>query len=161
FAAMAALDLHGWKEAAALPPPPKGGRDTYWARAIGAARSGDLKAASADIKHLEQLIAEGKRRGRGRSEPAPNEKPTDLREANAWLAFAMGKTDEAVTELRAAADQEDKEGGEGVGLPAREMLADMLFELKRPADAMAEYKTNLQNAPNRFNGFLGAARAAQ
>src|SRR5262249_16991782 len=135
FAAMAALDLHRWKEAAALSPPPKGGRDTYWARAIGAARSVELQAASADIKHLEQLITQGKRRGRGRSDSAPNEKFTDLREANAWLAFAMGKTDEAVSELRGAVDQEDREGGEGVGLSAREMLADMLLEFKRPADA--------------------------
>jgi hypothetical protein len=41
------------------------------------------------------------------------------------------------------------------------MLADMLLELKRPADALAEYRINLQNAPNRFDGLLGAGRAAQ
>ena len=41
------------------------------------------------------------------------------------------------------------------------MLADMLLELKRPADALAEYKTVLKNSPNRFDGILGAARSAQ
>jgi len=41
------------------------------------------------------------------------------------------------------------------------MLADMLLELKRPAEAIAEYKTVLKNSPNRFDGLLGAARSAQ
>jgi len=63
--------------------------------------------------------------------------------------------------LRAAADRQDKNGGESVGVPAREMLADMLLELKRPADALAEYKMVLKNSPNRFDGLLGAARSAQ
>jgi len=161
LSALAALDLHQWKEAASLPAPPKDGRDTFWARAIGAARSGDVQEVGSAVKRLEQLIAEGEKRGRNRNDSAPGEKPTDLREANAWLAFALGQRDEALAELRAAADHEDKNGGEGVGVPAREMLADMLFELKRPADALAEYRIDLQNAPNRFDGLLGAARAAQ
>jgi uncharacterized protein HemY len=46
-------------------------------------------------------------------------------------------------------------------VPAREMLADMLMELKRPSDALVEYRIVLKNAPNRFDGLLGAARAAQ
>ena len=161
LSALAAVDLHRWKEAASLPAPAKGGRDTFWARAIGAARAGDVKEADSSVKRLAQLIGEGQRRGRGRTDSDSGEKPSDLREAEAWLAYARGKSDEAITELRAAADHEDKNGGEGVGVPAREMLADMLFELKRPADALAEYKINLQNAPNRFDGLLGAARAAQ
>jgi hypothetical protein len=37
----------------------------------------------------------------------------------------------------------------------------MLLELKRPAEALAEYKTVLKNSPNRFDGLLGAARSAQ
>ena len=41
------------------------------------------------------------------------------------------------------------------------MLADMLFELKRPAEALAEYKTALKNSPNRFDSLFGAAHAAQ
>lgn len=161
FSALVALDLHRWKEAAALSLPPKGGRDTFWARAIGAARSGDSTQAQADLQRLRDLIAKGERRGRSFTDSNPAEKPSDLREAEAWLALAQGKSDEAVAELRAAAAHEDKQGGESVSIPAREMLADMLLELKRPAEALAEYKTNLQNAPNRFDGLLGAARAAQ
>jgi Tfp pilus assembly protein PilF len=161
FSALATLDLHRWKEAAELPPPPKGGRDTFWARAIGAARSGDVNAAESALKRLDQLIAEGAKRGRNRAGSGSDEKPVDVQEAEAWLAFAKGQTQDALTALRAAADHEDKNGGEGVGVPAREMLADLLLELKHPAEALAEYKANLQTAPNRFDGLLGAARAAQ
>ena len=164
FTARTALELHRWKEAAALPIPAtrKDWLDTvYWARAIGAARSGDVAGAEADVKELTRLVAEREKRARKEGYDVSNEKATDLREAEGWLAFAKGKPDEALQELRAGADRQDKGGGESVSVPAREMLADMLMELKRPADALAEYKAVLKNSPNRFNGLLGAARSAQ
>ena len=164
LAARTALELHRWKEAAALPLPAtrKNWSDTtYWARAIGAARSGDVPGAESDVKELTQLVAEREKRSKKSGYTVSAEKATDLREAEAWLAFAKGKSDEALQELRAAADRQDKNGGESVGIPAREMLGDMLLELKRPAEAIAEYKTVLKNSPNRFDGLLGAARSAQ
>ncbi len=164
FTARTALELHRWKEASALPIPAtrKDWLDTvYWGRAIGAARSSDIAGAEADVKELTQLVAEREKRARKEGYGVSNEKATDLGEAEAWLAFAKGKPDEALQELRAAADHQDKNGGESVGIPAREMLADMLLELKRPAEALAEYKTVQKNSPNRFDGLLGAARSAQ
>jgi Tfp pilus assembly protein PilF len=164
LAARTALELHRWKEAAALPVPAIRHAwfdTTYWARAIGAARSVDVSAAESAVKELTQLVAEREKRTRKEGYNVSNEKANDLREAEAWLFFAKGKSEEALTELRAAADHQAKNGGESVGIPAREMLADMLFELKRPADALAEYKTVLTNSPNRFDGLWGAARAAQ
>jgi tetratricopeptide (TPR) repeat protein len=158
------LELHRWKDAADLPIPAvrKDWLDTlYWTRAIGAARSGDIAAAESDLKELTQLVAEREKRARKEGYDVSSEKATDLREAEAWLAFAKGKTDEALAELRAGADHQDKNGGESVSVPAREMLADMLLELKRPAEALAEYRTVLKNSPNRFDGLLGAARSAQ
>jgi hypothetical protein len=163
LAARTALELHRWKEAAALPAPAirKNWQDTtYWARAIGAARSGDVTAAEADVKELIQLVADREKRARKSGYGVSTEKASDLREAEAWLAFAKGKSDEALQELRAAADHQDKNGGESVGIPAREMLADMLLELKRPADALAEYKTVLKNSPQRFDALYGAIQAA-
>ncbi len=163
FAARTALELHRWKEAAALPIPAtrKDWLDTvYWARAIGAARSGDIVGAEASVKELAQLVVERDKRARKEGYSVSNEKATDLREAEAWLAFAKGKSDEAIVELRAAAAHQDKGGGESVSVPAREMLADMLVELKRPAEAIAEYKTALKNSPNRFDSLYGAMRAA-
>jgi hypothetical protein len=164
LAARTALELHRWKEAAALPVPAirKNWQDTtFWARAIGEARSDDVAGAESDVKELARLVAEREERSKKRGYTVSTEKATDLREAEAWLAFARGKSDEALQELRAGADRQDKDGGESVGIPAREMLADMLLELKRPADALAEYKTVLKNSPNRFDGLLGAARSAQ
>src|SRR6266478_6375836 len=164
FTARTAMELHRWKEAAALPVPAtrKDWLDNvYWARAIGAARSGDVTGAEADVRELTQLVADREKRARKEGYGVSNEKASDLREAEAWLAFAKGKSDEALQELRTAADRQDKNGGESVGIPAREMLADMLVELNRPAEALAEYKTVLKNSPNRFDGLLGAARSAQ
>jgi hypothetical protein len=164
LAARTALELHRWKEAASLPIPAtrKDWLDTiYRASAIGAARIGDVAGAESDVKELTQLVADREKRSKKRGYPVSTEKATDLREAEAWLAFSKGKSDEALQELRAAADHQDKNGGDSVGIPAREMLADMLLELKRPAEAIAEYKTVLKNSPNRFDGLLGAARSAQ
>jgi hypothetical protein len=62
--------------------------------------------------------------------------------------------------LRRAANREDAEGGESVAVPAREVLADVLFELKRSREALSAYRAVLKVAPNRFDALLGAARAA-
>ena len=45
-------------------------------------------------------------------------------------------------------------------MPAREMLADLLTLARRPAEALAEYKTVLKMYPNRFDALYGAAGAA-
>ena len=68
--------------------------------------------------------------------------------------FAEGKNDKAVAVLRIIADKEDKLGNEPEGIPAREMIADMLLEAKRPQQALAEYQTDLKLNPNRFDGTL-------
>jgi hypothetical protein len=164
LAARTALELHRWKEAAELPVPTirKNWQDTtFWARAIGAARSGDVAGAEADVKELTQLVADRDKRSRKLGYNVSTEKASDLREAEAWLALAKGKPEEALQELRAAADRQDQDGGESVGIPAREMLADMLLERQRPSEALLEYQAVMNNSPNRFDGLLGAARAAQ
>ena len=163
LSARTALELHRWKEAAELPVPAdrKNWNDvTFWARAVGAARSGDVAAAESAVKEFTTLVAEREKRMRKEGYNVSGEKPSDLAETEAWLAFAKGKSDEALAELRAAADREDKNGGESVGIPAREMLADMLLELKRPADALAAYEASLKLSPNRFDSLYGAMRAA-
>jgi len=40
--------------------------------------------------------------------------------------------------------------------PARELLGDMLIELKRPAEARAEYRATLMKEPNRRHSLQGA-----
>jgi tetratricopeptide (TPR) repeat protein len=82
-------------------------------------------------------------------------------EAAAWLAHAEGNNDEAIKTLRAIADKEEAEGDEPLAIPAREMLADMMLDMNRSQEALAEYEADLKFNPNRFNGLYGAARAAE
>jgi tetratricopeptide (TPR) repeat protein len=82
-------------------------------------------------------------------------------EASAWILHGDGKNDEAIGALKKVADHEDSVGEEQTSMPAREMLADLLLELKRPADALAEYRGDLKFNPKRFNGLYGAASAAE
>ena len=65
----------------------------------------------------------------------------------------------------AAAEQEDKTEKSvvtpGPLAPARELLAEMLLELKRPADALKEFEATLTKEPNRFRSLYGAGEAAK
>ncbi|HEY3769883.1 MAG TPA: hypothetical protein VGN44_14510, partial [Candidatus Angelobacter sp.] len=82
-------------------------------------------------------------------------------EVEAWIDFAKGKGDKAVKRLRVVADKQDSNDPGGFNVPAREMLADMLLELHKPAQALTEYEAVLKIAPNRFNGLYGAVTAAE
>jgi tetratricopeptide (TPR) repeat protein len=158
-----ALELHRWKEAAELAiPERRNSRDIiYWARAIGAARSGDVAAAKDDVSKLAEAVTHREGESEASGCDVSTEKATDLREAEAWLAYAEGNSSKALDLLRAAADREDAKGLESTTMPAREMLGDLLTELKKPSDALAAYKTVLAEAPNRFDALLGAAQASQ
>jgi tetratricopeptide (TPR) repeat protein len=155
--------LHHWSEAASLAPVP--GADsgdkaiTYWARAIGAARSGNRKQARADIRQIESARkAVLAKKEKDSAEAIENDKT----EATAWLNYAEGKRDAALAAMRTLAEKEEATGGEaGRDIPAREMLADMLLDMKGGEQALAEYKASLKFAPNRFNSLFGAAQAAE
>ena len=162
FPAMYDLELRHWSDAAALQPVPgalDGDLDiTHWARAIGAARSGDLTQAHNDLREIEKLrqkaLAEKK------SEFAEGVL-ADYQEVEAWILHAEGEDDKAAGILRTLADKNDQLGNEPEGIPAREMLADLLLEANHPQQALVEYQTDLKLNPNRFNGLYGAARAAE
>lgn len=163
YEARYALELHHWDEAASLAPVSGGdsvdNATTYWARAIGAARSGNVKQAQADIQQIKAarkaVLAKKKN---DEAEAIENAKT----EATAWLNYAGGKRDAALAALRTLADKEEATGGEaGRDIPAREMLADMLLDMKRGDQALAEYKASLKFAPKRFNSLYGAAQAAE
>jgi tetratricopeptide (TPR) repeat protein len=63
--------------------------------------------------------------------------------------------------LRRAAAREETESEDPFAMPAREMLADLLLELKKPAEALKEYQAVLKDYPNRFDALYGAARSAE
>jgi tetratricopeptide (TPR) repeat protein len=163
LAARNAFELHRWKEAAELPIPqvPRDSQEsTYRMRAIGAAHLGDPAAARQSLQKFVEISAEEQRKEHHHGNKASDKSVRQL-ETEAWVAFAERKTEEAVKTLRSAADREDADGVDSLAMPAREMLADMLLELKRPAEALAEYKAALKNSPNRFDSLYGAGHAAQ
>jgi tetratricopeptide (TPR) repeat protein len=162
FPALYALELHHWTEAAALTPAP--GADssdkaiTYWARAMGAARAGKPAEARQDMAELDSIRQEMLKRKKSSWAQVVADAQ---KEAGAWVAHAEGKDEEAIKTLRAIAEEEESTGDEPEGIPAREMLADLLLEIKHPDQALAEYETDLKFNPNRFNGLYGAASAAE
>ncbi|HUO24274.1 MAG TPA: tetratricopeptide repeat protein [Candidatus Aquilonibacter sp.] len=161
LSALYPIEMHDWAAAAALPPMEVAGtaEDSviYWARAVGSAHLHKPDEVRKDIAQIDDLH---KRLVSEKSEFAEGV-ADDSREAQAWLAFAEGKYDDAVEAMRPIADKEDSLGDEPEGVPAREMMADMLLEAKRPQQALAEYRTDLKVNPNRFDGLYGAARAAE
>jgi tetratricopeptide (TPR) repeat protein len=162
FPAMYALETRQWKDAATLQPhddfEPMFRATVYWAQAVGAGHLHDVAAARKAVENYDAML-DATRKGDSSYMATYMKGPAD--EARAWLAFAEGKNDEALNLIRAVADKQDKLGKGEVSLPAREMLADMLLEMNRPEQALAEYETALKTDPNRFNGLYGAARAAE
>jgi tetratricopeptide (TPR) repeat protein len=133
----------------------------YFGRALGAARSGNPAAAEKDVERLAQ-IGDGLKAAK--NDYWATEVEVQRQSAEAWIAFAKGDRDGALTKMRAAADVEDKSEKHPVSpgrlIPARELLADMLLESGRPADALAEYEASQIRDPKRYRGFAGAAKAA-
>ena len=161
-AALYTIETRQWKDALALQAPaniaPYNQAHTYWARAIAAGHLRDAIAARAAVDKYKALVEATRKSSKPFIAEYMNG-PQD--EAEAWALFAEGKNNEALRILRGAADRQDKVGKGEVEIPAREMLADMLFQMKRPQDALVEYEKSLRTDPNRFNGLYGAAQAAE
>ena len=161
-----ALERGDWKAAAELQvrPSPLAHVQaiTHFARALGAARSGNAEAAKADIARLGEL--RDKLRD---AKDAYWSEQVDI-EAQIASAFALdaeGKHDEALKAMSAAADAEDKTEKHpvtpGVPKPARELYGVLLLERGMAQEALAAFETTLKKEPNRLGAYVGAARAAE
>jgi hypothetical protein len=135
---------------------------SHFARAIGAARSGDVTAARADAAKLAEL------RDRLRETKADywaTQVDIETQTANAWILYADGKYDDALKAMSAAADAEDKTEKAPVTpgplVPARELYGFMLLDRGMAKEALAAFEATQKKEPNRFNGYAGAAQAAQ
>ncbi len=161
-----ALERGDWKAASQLAVTPTTyafcEAITHYAKAIGGARSGDLATARAAFDTLGALH---KKLDAARNNYWATEVEIQRLAAAGWIAFAESKPEEAVKLMRAAADLEDRNEKHivtpGRVIPARELLGDMLMELKQPKLALAEYQASQQREPNRFRGLYGAAVAAE
>jgi tetratricopeptide (TPR) repeat protein len=165
-----AVERRQWLEAAKLSVPADfpGGRYAwadaviYFARALGAARTGLLDQARGDVEKLASIHHTLKQHP---EDYWAGQVEIQRRSAAAWLAFAEGKRDEALELMRSAAMLEDSTDKHPVTpgqiVPARDLLGQMLLELNRPREAGAEFTRVLKAEPNRFGALYGAARAAE
>ncbi|MEO8071193.1 MAG: hypothetical protein ABI652_07310 [Acidobacteriota bacterium] len=160
-----ALERGAWAEAARLEakpsPLPYADALTEFARAIGAARSGDVATARSAVDRLETL----RQRMEQMNEVYWTQQIQIQRDgAAAWAAFAAGNRTDGIAKMRQVADAEDRTEKAAVTpgplAPARELLAEMLLESKDMRGALKEYEATLTKEPNRFRALLGAAKAA-
>ena len=155
-----ALERGEWAEAAQLSlrpasptfdwtPFPEGEAVNAYARGLGAARSGNAAAAKAEVARLGKL----------REAMVTQKKDYWIEQADiqvdtirAWIARAEGRNDEALKLMRAAADREDKTEEHimmpGRVIPVREMLGELLLDLKRPIAALAAFEESQRGDPN-------------
>jgi hypothetical protein len=161
-----AIERGDWKAASELQVRPSPLAQvqaiTYFARALGAARSGNPDAAKPDIARL----AEFSDKLRNAKDAYWSEQVDIQRQiATAWVLYAEGKRDDALNAMSAAADAEDKTEKHpvtpGVPKPARELYGEMLLERGKPAEALAAFEATLKKEPNRLGAAVGAAKAAE
>jgi len=135
---------------------------THFARAVGAARAGNPATAKVDAAKLVEI--------RDKLREAKNnywagQVDVQEQEASAWILYADGKYDDALKAMSAAVEAEDKTEKAPVTpgslAPARELYGFMLLERGMAKEALAAFEATMSKEPNRFNGYVGAAKAAQ
>jgi hypothetical protein len=155
------MERHAWAEAAALEPKTTAfswaEAMTHFARAVGAARVGELPKARVSIDSLDAIS----RRLATTGEPYWSEQVAiQSLGAQAWLALAERRQTDALARMREAVAREDATDKSPVSpgplAPARELLADMLLAVNRPAEARTEYRKTLEKEPGRRRSQLGA-----
>jgi tetratricopeptide (TPR) repeat protein len=158
-----AMERGKWAEAAAIDPRPSRFPHTeamiYFARAIGAARTGNAARARADVDKLVELKNAMK-------DPYWAEQiEIQRRAAAAWTARAEGKPFDGMALMRLAVDLEASTEKHNITpgpiATARELMGDMLMEAGLAPVALETYEASLAVAPNRFKTLYGIAKAAE
>jgi len=169
-----ALERRAWGEAARLAPRPDTPVTldwdrfpwpeaiTWFARGLGSAREGHAEEARSAGRRLAEL--ESTAATAGEDHFARSIRVLRLA-VGAWAAQAEHDGSSSVALMREAAELEASTPKHAVTpgptLPAGELLGDLLMEQGRPGEALAAYRRSLDLCPRRFNGLLGAARAAR
>lgn len=156
------LEMHNWQATLDIPEPANTPDAStkylrYWAHTIAAGHLRDVAAADKAASSAEELTEDARKEG------SPIGLEIDVAEATikAWQSFAHRNDAQALSEISAAADIQDRVGQAEIDIPAREMYADMLLLDDRPAEALVQYRTALQLSPNRYNALANAGRAAE
>ena len=161
-----ALERREWKQAAQLTqletPFPHTEAMTWFARGLGAGQLGQAQAARESVAALKQIRERLLKAGENYW--AQQVEIEEL-EVGAWAALAEGKKEEALRQMKSAAGLEDGTEKSAVTpgplAPARELLGEMLLEMKEPAQALEQFEATLTKEPGRLRALYGAGRAAQ
>lgn len=135
----------------------------YYAKGIGAGRSGNPEIAQQSFQKLEEL--QNTFKNSEANKYWINQIEIQKTVVKAWQLFAQKEMKLSLEMMRSAAELEDATEKSPVTpgqlLPAREMLGDLLIELNNPKEALVQYELSLQNNPNRFNSLYGAGKSAE
>ena len=161
-----ALERREWKQAAQLTPRetpfPYTEAMTWFARGLGAARLERAQAARTSATALKQIRERLLKAGENYW--AQQVEIQEL-EVEAWAALAERKKEEALRRMKSATELEDATEKSAVTpgpmAPARELLGEMLLEMKQPAEALEQFEATLTKEPGRFRALYGAAHAAE
>jgi hypothetical protein len=160
-----ALERGAWADAAALPASitafPHVDALTRFARALGAARSGNADTARAELVELRAL---GDKLTTMKDAYWAGQVDIQHQIASAWIAFAEKRRTEAIEQLKKAVDAEDATDKAAISpgplAPARELLGEMLLAVNRHAEALEAFEETLKKEPNRFRATYYAGKAA-
>lgn len=134
----------------------------HFTRLIGSVHTGDMSSAKAELTKLNQL-----------HDTLVNQKDVykarqvqiQIKASEAWILFKEGKSKEALETMNTAATMENQTEKSpvtpGEVIPAKELLGDMLLQMKQYSKALETYEGELVKHPNRFNGLYGAGLAAE
>jgi tetratricopeptide (TPR) repeat protein len=161
-----AIERRAWDRAVLLEPlpqsPPHVAALVYWARALGRERADIPQTSDADIAKLDECLRELQSAG---NTYWTAQVDVLLKEAQGWRFMAIGDPEAAILSLRTAADEEDAVEKlpltPGPIVPAREQLGELYLDLKRPDEALREFRTALSFAPRRRGALVGAIAAAE
>ena len=161
-----ALERGQWQETAQLPVRdsqyPAAQAITYFARALGAARSGNAAGARGEIAHLDEIET---KLTVAKNEYWADQTRIQKQAAAAWVAFIDGQRDGALAAMRQAADLDDASeknvAMENKLVPIRVLLGELYMQAGMPREALREFEASDRVMPNRFRTIAGAAAAAR
>jgi tetratricopeptide (TPR) repeat protein len=177
YAAMPArytLERGAWKEAAAMKLQPAATAYPWdkapqaeavhvFAKGVGAARGGDAKGARE--QHARLLALRDAAKGAGVPAFWIEQIEIQADVVNGLALCAEKKNGECLDALAKAATREDATEKHVVSpgpiVPAREVLAEMLYAQKKLAEALKEYEAVLLKEPNRYRAVAGAMQSAR
>jgi tetratricopeptide (TPR) repeat protein len=161
-----AVERSQWDDAAKIVPPTGAPLHVvaiaFWSRGVGLARTGHPTEAAAAADPMRKIEEQLRKSG---NDYWATQVKILAREVIAWSAQAAGRPDEAVTLMRASADEEDAieklPVTPGPIIPAREQLGDLLLQQGHAEMALIEFQTSLKNAPGRRGSTQGVAQASE